>query len=112
MRLRSGGRIINGLGPSFFTKYFCFAGAGHVDHLCAILDANVATALNRCGWISLAPAGRGGTPTLRAHAEITAELVRNDAWSCAMHGADHAEDADDRFTRASLLPHGGGGGAL
>src|ERR1019366_3173474 len=49
---------------------------------------------------------------LRAHAEITAELVRNDAWSCAMHGADHAEDADDRFTRASLLPHGGGGGAL
>ena len=36
---------------------------------------------------------------LRAHAEITAELVRNDPWSCAMDVADHVEDVDDKFIR-------------
>ncbi|KMV22110.1 hypothetical protein [Mycobacterium heckeshornense] len=42
------------LGPAFFTKYLYFAGAGAPDHPCAILDENVALALNMtCGWHSL-----------------------------------------------------------
>lgn len=42
------------LGPAFFTKYLYFAGGGAPDHPCAILDVNVARALNKtCGWESL-----------------------------------------------------------
>lgn len=42
------------LGPAFFTKYLYFAGAGRPDHRSLILDARVATALNRNhGWTSL-----------------------------------------------------------
>jgi hypothetical protein len=40
-----------------------------------------------------------GCLRLGAHAEITAELVRNDPWSCAMDVADHVEDVDDKFIR-------------
>ncbi|RFZ63006.1 hypothetical protein DE4576_04945 [Mycobacterium marinum] len=42
------------LGPAFFTKYLYFAGGGQPQHPCAILDANVALALQKtCGWTSL-----------------------------------------------------------
>ncbi|MEZ0051930.1 hypothetical protein ABIA30_002942 [Mycobacterium sp. MAA66] len=42
------------LGPAFFTKYLYFAGAGHPDHRCCILDENVALALrDACGWSTL-----------------------------------------------------------
>ena len=34
-------------------------------------------------------------PTVRAHAEITAESVRNDPWSCATDVADHVEDVKE-----------------
>lgn len=45
---------ISDLGPAFFTKYLYFAGAGHPDHPCCILDENVALALQKtCGWTSL-----------------------------------------------------------
>jgi hypothetical protein len=53
MLIRPGGGRIDGLGPSFFTKFLYFAGAGVPDHPCAILDANVAKALHRAGWTSL-----------------------------------------------------------
>ncbi|HZL07181.1 MAG TPA: hypothetical protein VFE45_17470 [Coriobacteriia bacterium] len=53
--IRRGGGVISGLGPSFFTKFLYFAGAGELDHPCAILDARVATALNVLGWSSLRP---------------------------------------------------------
>jgi hypothetical protein len=45
---------ISDLGPAFFTKFLYFAGGGAADHPCAILDENVALALNKtCGWHSL-----------------------------------------------------------
>lgn len=45
---------ISDLGPAFFTKYLYFAGGGHPAHPCAILDENVALALQKtCGWTSL-----------------------------------------------------------
>jgi hypothetical protein len=47
---------ISDLGPAFFTKYLYFAGGGAANHPCAILDENVALALNKaCGWRSLPP---------------------------------------------------------
>jgi hypothetical protein len=55
MLIRSGGGRIDGLGPSFFTKFLYFAGAGDAGHPCAILDANVARALHHNGWTSLRP---------------------------------------------------------
>ncbi|MEU0498061.1 hypothetical protein [Mycobacterium sp. NPDC006124] len=49
---------IAGLGPAFFTKYLYFAGGGQPHHPCAILDENVALALQRhCGWVSLPLSG-------------------------------------------------------
>lgn len=40
--------------PAFFTKLMYFAGGGHPHHPCAILDENVALALQKtCGWTSL-----------------------------------------------------------
>ena len=49
---------IAGLGPAFFTKYLYFAGGGAAHHPCAILDENVALALQRtCGWASLPLSG-------------------------------------------------------
>ena len=53
--IRHGGEVIGGLGPSFFTKFLYFAGAGSLRHPCAILDARVATTLNVLGWKSLRP---------------------------------------------------------
>ena len=45
---------ISDLGPAFFTKYLYFAGGGDPAHPCAILDENVALALQKtCGWTSL-----------------------------------------------------------
>lgn len=45
---------ISDLGPAFFTKYLYFAGGGAPEHPCAILDENVAVALQKtCGWTSL-----------------------------------------------------------
>ena len=53
---------IAGLGPAFFTKYLYFAGGGAAHHPCAILDENVALALQRtCGWAS--PPLSGWLPT-------------------------------------------------
>ncbi|ANE83367.1 hypothetical protein A7U43_27980 (plasmid) [Mycobacterium adipatum] len=49
---------IAGLGPAFFTKYLYFAGGGEAHHPCAILDENVALALQKsCGWASLPLSG-------------------------------------------------------
>lgn len=45
---------VSSLGPSFFTKYLYFAGAGAADHPSLILDDRVATALNQhCAWSNL-----------------------------------------------------------
>jgi hypothetical protein len=53
--IRRGGGVIEGMGPSFFTKFLYFAGAGQPQHPCLILDANVAKALHHQGWTSLRP---------------------------------------------------------
>ena len=52
-----GSTLIPHLGPSFFTKYLYFAGAGQKDHPCLILDERVAGALKRAGWDSLSDRG-------------------------------------------------------
>lgn len=53
--LRPGDRAnaISYLGPSFFTKYLYFAGAGNPAHPCHILDERVARSLQHAGWSSL-----------------------------------------------------------
>jgi hypothetical protein len=47
--IRRGGGVIPALGPSYFTKFLYFAGAGAVAHRCAILDARVAQSLHGAG---------------------------------------------------------------
>jgi len=65
--IRPGGGKIEGLGPSFFTKFLYFAGAGAIEHPCAILDARVATALHTtCGWTGLPPGWRNWYATTYA----------------------------------------------
>ena len=51
--IRPGRGVIDGLGPSFFTKLLYFAGGGELKHPCLILDANVARSLHDLGWTSL-----------------------------------------------------------
>jgi hypothetical protein len=58
MLIRVGGGVIPRFGPSFFTKYLYFAGAGRPDHPCVILDARVAASLHRYGWTTLPPRWR------------------------------------------------------
>lgn len=71
--------MINGLGPSFFTKYLYFVGAGQIDHPSAILDANVATALNRCGWASLSPGwARWHTNTYASYCQLLARWANKE----------------------------------
>ncbi len=57
-----GRAVIAYLGPSFFTKYLYFAGAGAPDHPSLILDSRVASALVDLGWSSLHP--EGGWPAV------------------------------------------------
>jgi hypothetical protein len=57
-RLYPGDKTLIGyFGPSFLTKYLCFAGQGTPTHPCVILDRNVAASLIELGWTSLSPDG-------------------------------------------------------
>jgi hypothetical protein len=51
--IRRGGGVIPSFGPSYFTKLLYFAGAGALEHPCAILDARVARSLRAAGWRDL-----------------------------------------------------------
>ncbi|SMD26604.1 8-oxoguanine DNA glycosylase OGG fold protein [Kibdelosporangium aridum] len=69
--LRPGHRNeIKALGPSFFTKFLYFAGAGVPEHPCLILDRRVATALREhCGWTTLHPYGPWTAETYQRYCE-------------------------------------------
>lgn len=40
-----GRNVVHSLGPNFFTKYLYFAGGGHPEHPCAIVDGRVRSTL-------------------------------------------------------------------
>ena len=91
--IRRGGGVIDGLGPSFFTKFLYFAGAGEVGHPCAILDARVATALHRGGWGNL-PAGWSNwyTDTYVSYCELLTRWAREEGRRLDRHvGIDEIE---------------------
>lgn len=48
-----GGTTVERLGPSGFTWFLYFAGAGNPTHPCPVLDAEVARTLRRSGWDGL-----------------------------------------------------------
>lgn len=73
--IRSGGGVIPGLGPAFFTKFLYFAGKGEGEVPCLILDARVAKRLHAAGWQGL-PVSRGSysynwfTDTYESYCEL------------------------------------------
>jgi hypothetical protein len=77
--LRPGQRNeIRWLGPSFFTKFLYFAGAGAPDHPCLILDRRVATALRgHSGWTSLHRTGPWPAETYGRYCTLLASWARN-----------------------------------
>lgn len=77
--LRPGRRnALLSLGPSFFTKFLYFAGAGAPEHPCLILDRVVATALrNHCGWTSLHRRGPWPAYTYQRYCDLLARWAGN-----------------------------------
>lgn len=57
------------LGPAFFTKFLYFAGRGHPEHPCLILDANVARGLRAVKGQSL-PTGGWGPDTYQTYCTL------------------------------------------
>ncbi|MCZ4590437.1 hypothetical protein O4328_43650 [Rhodococcus opacus] len=74
-----GRTVIAHLGPSFFTKYLYFAGAGYAGHPCLILDRRVAAALGHAGWNSLHPAGGWPAETYERYCALLARWGRKSA---------------------------------
>jgi hypothetical protein len=70
--LRPGRRnAIKHLGPSFFTKFLYFAGAGAPDHPSLILDRRVATSLrDECGWRSMHRTGPWSPETYARYCDL------------------------------------------
>ncbi|MEV0539705.1 hypothetical protein [Nocardia salmonicida] len=87
------------LGPSFFTKFLYFAGAGALDHPCLILDARVAGALKRAGCTSLS--ARGPWPS-ETYARYCGLLTR---WATTVGSSGIRPDLIERW----LFDEGGTG---
>ncbi|QKV93536.1 hypothetical protein HUT19_18665 [Streptomyces sp. NA02950] len=72
--------LLKYLGPSFFTKYLYFAGAGASDHPCAILDSRVAITLRkRCGWASLYGTGHWPAKTYERYCGLLSRWAKTES---------------------------------
>ncbi|MFD3705783.1 hypothetical protein ACFWUP_21805 [Nocardia sp. NPDC058658] len=87
------------LGPSFFTKFLYFVGAGAVEHPCLILDDRVAGSLNRAGWESLSTRGPWPSDT---YARYCGLLTR---WATTVGSSGVRPDLIERW----LFDEGGAG---
>lgn len=80
--IRSGGGVIPGLGPAFFTKFLYFAGGGEGEVPCLILDARVSRSLHAAGWDGLSTSGGSFsfnwyTDTYVSYCELLAQWARD-----------------------------------